>query len=216
MAANDVTALGSDPNQTVEDSVQPEEASPAGAEQSQPSEGEPAETAPEETEGEESEETEGAPDEVYELEAPEGHEVDDAALAAYADVARELNLTQEGAQKILDKVLPAWAEHTAARALEIRAEWAEQAKADKEIGGKKFTESVELARKALSRLGTPELREWLNGSGAGNHPELIRAFAKAGRAISEDTVLTSSTVQKGEEDLDDPAVMQRRMYGESK
>jgi len=43
-----------------------------------------------------------------------------------------------------------------------------------------------VARKALETFGTPELRDVLNMTGMGNHPEVIRAFYKAGKAISED------------------------------
>ena len=59
-------------------------------------------------------------------------------------------------------------------------------KVDKEIGGEKFTENLALARKALESFGTPELQDVLNMTGLGNHPEVIRAFYKAGKAISED------------------------------
>jgi hypothetical protein len=38
----------------------------------------------------------------------------------------------------------------------------------------------------VDRLGTPALKEYLNASGGGNHPELIRFMAKAGAMIAED------------------------------
>ncbi len=39
---------------------------------------------------------------------------------------------------------------------------------------------------ATSTDGTPALAEYLKWSGGGNHPELIRIFAKAGALIKED------------------------------
>ena len=43
-----------------------------------------------------------------------------------------------------------------------------------------------VAKKALETFGTPELRTLLNESGMGNNPEVIRAFYRVGKAISED------------------------------
>ncbi len=64
--------------------------------------------------------------------------------------------------------------------------WADDAKADKEIGGDKWTGTVSDAQRAINKLGTPALKEYLNASGGGNHPELIRILAKAGALLKED------------------------------
>ena len=65
-------------------------------------------------------------------------------------------------------------------------QWTADAKADKEFGGEALAENLSVAKKALDQFGTPELRTLLNDSGLGNHPEIIRAFYRAGKAISED------------------------------
>jgi hypothetical protein len=70
--------------------------------------------------------------------------------------------------------------------------WVEQVKADKDIGGDKLDENLGIARKALDHFGTPELKDVLNASGLGNHPAVIKAFVKAGKAISEDTFVTGA------------------------
>src|SRR5690606_12960663 len=44
--------------------------------------------------------------ESYEFKAPEGRTFDAEVLKAYSEVARELKLPQESAQKVLDKVAP--------------------------------------------------------------------------------------------------------------
>ena len=44
----------------------------------------------------------GAP-ESYAFNAPEGATLDEAVTGAFGEVAKELNLTQDGAQKVLDK-----------------------------------------------------------------------------------------------------------------
>jgi hypothetical protein len=57
------------------------------------------------------------------------------------------------------------------------------------MGGAKHEENLALANKAIDAFGTPELRTFLDESGLGNHPELLRAFHKAGSAISEDQLV---------------------------
>ena len=57
------------------------------------------------TEGEQEKKPEGAP-ESYEFKAPEGTQFDDAVIGAFSEVAKELNLPQDQAQKVLDKMAP--------------------------------------------------------------------------------------------------------------
>lgn len=131
----------------------------------------------------------GAPDK-YEFTAPEGKGFDPEVIEAYSTVAKELGLPQDSAQKILDAIAPKVAERFEARQTEALAKFktdlVEQVKSDKELGGEKLNENLAVAKKAVDAFGTPELRKLLDDSGLGNHPELIRAFYKAGKAISED------------------------------
>ncbi|HEM8138389.1 TPA: peptidase [Providencia rettgeri] len=125
--------------------------------------------------------------EKYEFTAGEGQELDKEAVAAFEPIARELGLSNEQAQKIVDvygsTIMPqimkqqneAWQQQT--------VEWAETIKADKELGS---VESIGNAQKAMDQFGTPELKQYLNDSGLGNHPELFRIFSKIGKAMSED------------------------------
>lgn len=132
----------------------------------------------------------GAP-EKYEFQPPEGQQFDDKVLGAYSDAARELNLSQEAAQQMLDRLGPAIRDRQLERAAEAATHWREQAGADKEFGGVKLTENLAVAARALQQFGTPELKTLLNESGLGNHPEVIRAFYRAGKAISEDRFVGS-------------------------
>lgn len=139
----------------------------------------------EQAEGEQSK-PEGAP-EKYEFKAPEGKDFSPQVLSAFSDAAKELNLTQDAAQKMLDKIGPAFAERQEAAMTEARTQWANDSRSDKEFGGGKLDENLAVAQKALEKFGSPELRTLLNESGLGNHPEIIRAFYRAGKAISEDS-----------------------------
>jgi len=127
----------------------------------------------------------GAP-EAYEFKAPEGKEFDPEVINSFSDIAKELDLPQDAAQKMIDKLAPKIQERQMQVIEQVRNDWAQQAQTDKEYGGKKLTENLAVAKKALDAFGTPELRSLLNESGLGNNPEVIRFMFRAGKAISED------------------------------
>lgn len=155
----------------------------------QGAEGQTGDTKPASAEGEGTQAKAGAP-EQYEFKAPEGKGFDPEVIAAYSTVAKELDLPQDSAQKILDALAPKVAERFEARQAEALAKYKsdliEQTKTDKELGGEKLSERIAVAEKALAKFGNDELRTLLKESGLANHPEVIRAFYKAGQAISED------------------------------
>ena len=133
----------------------------------------------------------GAP-EQYEFKPVEGRNLDSETMSTFAEVAKELDLTQDAAQKILDRMAPQMAQRQQAQIEAIRTEWVEASKTDAEFGGDKIAENLAVAKKALDQFGTPELRALLNESGLGNHPEIIRLMYRAGKSISEDTYVGRS------------------------
>jgi hypothetical protein len=137
-------------------------------------------------------ETANASSEAYELTAPEGRTIDPEVLGSFSEVARELNLSKDAAQTVLDRLVPKMAERQAAQLDSFRSQWTEASKTDKEFGGDRLPENLTVARKALESFGSPELRSLLNESGLGNHPEIIRFMVRAGRAISEDRFVGNS------------------------
>lgn len=124
--------------------------------------------------------------ESYEFSAPEGVEIHEGAKEAYAEIAKDLKLTQEQAQAAFEKLATKGHANQVAQLEAISKSWAEQSTADKEFGGEKLQESLTVAKKALDTFGTPELRALFNESGLGNHPEVIRFMVRAGKAVSED------------------------------
>lgn len=123
--------------------------------------------------------------EAYDFKMPEGVELDKAAADEFGTIAKEMGLTQEQAQKVAD-VGAKMAQRQAEQHAQLVESWVTQVKTDKEIGGDKLDENLGVARKAMDAFGSPELKDLLNSSGLGNHPAVIKAFFKAGKAISED------------------------------
>lgn len=133
----------------------------------------------------------GAP-EKYEFAAPEGAQFDSEIIGDFSEVAKELNLSQKAAQKLVETMGPKIAERQFAKVQAIHNEWTQAAQADKEFGGDNLNSNLAIAKKALDSFGTPQLRSLLQESGLGNNPEVIRFMYRAGKAISEDTFVGSS------------------------
>lgn len=133
---------------------------------------------------------EGAP-EKYEFTFPEGVALDQELASNFEPIARELNLSNAQAQKLADLYLAhstKSAEQQAARWTETVKGWESTVKADKEVGGEKLESSLVAARSVIKRFGTPELIEAFGSSGMGAHPEMVRIFARIGRALGDDTL----------------------------
>jgi hypothetical protein len=129
--------------------------------------------------------------ETYELKMPEGMTADKDAVDAFTAIAKDHKLTNEQAQKFTDIAVAMRQRDVEAHAKQV-ADWLEQTKTDKEFGGDKLEENLGISRKAMDTFGSPELKQLLDSSGLGNHPAVVRAFFKAGKAISEDRFVTGA------------------------
>jgi len=141
----------------------------------------------------------GVPEGDYEISGlPEGTSIDKEALAAFNPIAKELGLSNEGMSKVAAayaNILPKVTENVVAGLQnDIAAQhatWATETldlvKTDPTFAGKPLTEVQQVAAKALDRIGSPEFRAFLDETGLGNHPEMMKFAYRAGSAISEDT-----------------------------
>lgn len=151
----------------------------------------------------EAEEQTGAPEEYADFSAPEGVELDEASLGDFKTLAKELNLPQDAAQKVVDigaKMAQSWAEQANAQSETMVAEWRTAAEADPRFGGEKLGENLAIAKKAMDTFASPELRsEVLEKFGLGNHPEVINLFFELGKKISEDGFVSATQSATGGE-----------------
>lgn len=146
------------------------------------------------------------------LAMPEDMEIDEALLDQFKPVARELNLAPESAQRLVDMYSEAVRANSAAardQLIERNREWLDEIKHDPKFGGGRFQENLSLARRAIERYGGAPLRAAFNATGLGNHPEIVRAFMRIGRLISEDQV-----VQSGERSVGGERSIAERLYGD--
>lgn len=208
------TVLGGDPAAGTQQPTQqqPQQQSTEGG--GKPNEGKPGDQQ------QQQQQQPKAPDTYADFKVPEGMGLDKAQVAAFSPVMRKLNLSQEQAQELVD--VYATQQQQQAQAFEKQLEdenfamtqagellgahrerWAGALKADKDIGGANLDANVKVAQKAIARFGNPALKQALNATGLGNHPEFVRFCLKVGQAISEDNVTggTSGSGRKSVEDV---------------
>ncbi len=136
----------------------------------------------------------GAP-EKYEFnrqvtDAPQ--ELDPDVITAFGDVAKDLDLPQDAAQKVLDKMAPVIQAKQAKVLEQVRTDWANESQSDEEFGGEALSANLDVAKTALDTFGSDSLKSLLQETGFGNHPEIIRFMYRAGKAISEDSYVGNS------------------------
>ncbi len=137
-----------------------------------------------------------APPKTYaDFQVPPGMSLDADLQDRFKNLARELELSQDGAQRLVDLYAQQLADGQNRHA-ETRDQWAKQAQCDREFGGSGFDRNIAVARRAIDRFGGDPLRKTLTETGVGNHPEIIRAFWKVGKAISEDHPAQGKAAQK--------------------
>jgi hypothetical protein len=147
---------------------------------------------------------------------PEGMAVDTALLDSFRPVAKELNLTQEQAQKLVDLYSSRMLEQSKSLVDNHIAQvdqWQSSLPKDSEIGGvngQQFEANVKIAQSAFVKFGTPELGKLLEDTGIGNHPELVRFGLRIGKAISEDSL---SGLGSGARGAPAPKSAADRLYG---
>ena len=65
--------------------------------------------------------------------------------------------------------------------MELQKEW-----------GKNFDGKMDYAKRAFAQFASPELSQLMDESGMGNHPEMLRVFAKVGELMGEDSLVVGT------------------------
>ncbi len=137
------------------------------------------------------EKKEGAPEEYTDFNMPEGMEVDKGMMEKFTVRAKDRNLSQEEAQKDIDlyaEGLKASVDAHVKDWADAMGKWQDDTKADKEIGGDRFSQTEIHVNAALKAFGTEKLSEILEVTGVGNHVEVVRFFDKVGALVTNDKI----------------------------
>lgn len=131
---------------------------------------------------------------------PEGITLNPELLGEFKAMAKGMKLNQEQAQQLTDlgvKLTERLAADQRQGVESQKNQWLQAARADNEFGGDKLAENLAVAARAMQVFATPELKAVLDKTGLGNHPDLIRAFVRAGKLISEDGLVAGGTQPAG-------------------
>lgn len=121
-----------------------------------------------------------APEKYADFKLPEGRALNKEAADKFAPLFKELDLSQENAQKLVDAQVAfedsiakaqvaALDKQNEAWVAELRKGW-----------GADFDKHAGFASKGIEGVAIKGLREFLQESGLSNHPLLVQAFAKIG------------------------------------
>lgn len=140
--------------------------------------------------------------EKYEFTAPEGYTVDEKLIEEATPILKELGLTNEQGQKLID----IWNKHSIEAAegpykqyQTMRDGWRNEVAKSADLGDGKDNISAETQKninKVFESIGDAKVVEKfktaLDLTGAGDHPDLVRAFNALGKVLGEGTVVRGS------------------------
>jgi len=146
-----------------------------------------------------------APEKYEDFKAPEGYAIDPKVLEEATPIFKELGLTQDQAQRLVDfhsKAMIAAAKAPANEYEGTRAEWRAQVDSDPVIKGAVMDgkTGVEAAKvmigKTLAGLGDPQLTQdfkaAMDFTGAGDNPAFIKAMMKLSAYVTEGKHVTGA------------------------
>ena len=131
----------------------------------------------------------GAPESYTDFKLPEGFSADAKLIDSFKAAAKDMNLSQENAQKLV--TLQAEYAKTTAETLVSQAEQQRTTQIEawktetKTALGAEWKKELGFASKALDAFWPPEARKLLTLSGFGDHPQFVPGLVKLGKALSE-------------------------------
>lgn len=143
-----------------------------------------------------------APAEYADFTFPQGYEVNPERLGEFHTFAKDMGLSQEKAQKLIDydaKRQVEAAKQTAEAWSQTTAAWKEQTLSDPVLTKGDVDANLATSEKGFQMVAqqVPGLRELFGefdaeknpkGMGLGNHPDVVKAFFIIGKSISEDAL----------------------------
>lgn len=131
----------------------------------------------------------GAPEKYEPFKLADGVKLEGPQLDEFTTFAKDLGLTQEGAQKFVEreiKIQTGMHADAVKQVTEQATAWESELRKDADLGGAKYDQTLALANTALTKLGSPALQEMLTKTPFGKHPEVVRFLAKIGGTLAQD------------------------------
>ena len=161
----------------------------------------------------------GAPEAYSTFAVPDGYELDTGVATEASKIFKEMNLTQDQAQKLVDFYTAKTTESANQPYQvwnEMQEKWVRDVKADPQMGPR-LNEIKTTISRAIDGLGDPKLaqefRAAMDYTGAGNNPAFIKAFWKLASKVTEGGhVSGNGPSPAGQPNGSRPASAARAMY----
>jgi hypothetical protein len=143
------------------------------------------ETPPQETPPQQEQQT--APESYAPFNAPEGQTIDEATHGELSALGKDLNLTQQQLQAIVDYGAKKVGDGMEAVRLEVlrkHQQWRDESEKDPEITG-----NIDHARRLIKNAGDEQFVSMIDETGIGNNPTFIRFCIKVGKLLGEDAFI---------------------------
>lgn len=147
------------------------------------------------------------PPEKYELKLPEKSLLTQADIEETEQIAKELGLTQERAQAFLNHKNDVLQRYTAANLpggeewSKRLDEWESQCLADPQLGGgnkETLAQHAEVGKRVLAKLADDEMVEFLQNTGYGSNPVVMRFLSRIGKVLGEDYIRPTGPAPQGQ------------------
>lgn len=159
--------------------------------------------------------------EAYKLTLPDDSPLDTSALERVTALAKSLKVTTDESAQAIAQALHAEVASYQQGLMEANAkggdlwkarvaEMERQAMSDPDIGGTadRLQQSVQHSRQVLDRFGDASVRDFLEETGLGSSPALIKMLTRIYRAMGEDTFVVPNAAPKSQ-----PKTLAERIYG---
>lgn len=127
--------------------------------------------------------------EHYVLKNANGEDVEPQELEMMSRMFKDVNLSQEQAQKLYsayEKEQGSFIEQSQKEFNKMRDDWFNQTISDPQLGGQNIGQTKLCIKRVMQQCGNKELSEFLNKTGLGFNPAMVRFMTKVGELLGND------------------------------
>lgn len=123
---------------------------------------------------------------------PEGFALDEKPMGSFLDIMNNRDLTpQQQAQSLLElqaSIASSASEAGSTKFNETQQAWQAEVEADQVIGGANLPKTIAAIGTLMDRFGNDELRAYMDTSGAGNNPHIVRFLTTIANQLGESPI----------------------------
>ncbi len=127
--------------------------------------------------------------EHYVLKNANGEDVEPQEFETMSRMFKDVNLSQEQAQKLYsayEKEQGSFIEQSQKAFNQMRDDWFNQTISDPQLGGQNIGQTKLCIKRVMQQCGNKELSEFLNKTGLGFNPAMVRFMTKVGELLGND------------------------------